>query len=349
VSSGKYGIDQLGLYEDEIDDLLADHTGQRLYALGAINEGARWASIGLQTALGIASSLLPGSGLYDAFQSVQVIASGRGGFWEAVNIATAAFPLVKGAAIGIKSLSRARRYGAKACNCFVAGTTVQTIDGPRVIESIRIGDLVVTSPEDDASAEPTIGTVTSVFRAVSPQILWITLSTGTGVGVTEQHEIWMKGRGWIPAGHLQVGDRLRSLEDTDVSVTQILADTEASYVYNLEVEGTFTYYAAGIWVHNNSCRQLLLHRHHVIPRFMGGLDKATAFLDEKLHSMYHTGLNRALRNAGIPLPYRGKWHEFFESNVEYAEKALDVLVDYTRRFDGENGTGLTRHVLRELQ
>jgi hypothetical protein len=43
--------------------------------------------------------------------------------------------------------------------------------------------------------------------------------------------------------------------------------------------------------------------------------------------MYHTGLNRALRNAGIPLPYRGKWHEFFESNVEYAEKALDVLVD----------------------
>ena len=36
----------LSMYDDEIDEATAEITGQKLYALGAINEGARIASIG---------------------------------------------------------------------------------------------------------------------------------------------------------------------------------------------------------------------------------------------------------------------------------------------------------------
>jgi hypothetical protein len=101
-------LDALGLewgMEDEIDDLIADRTGQALYALGALNEGAKMVALGLNTALDIAGSLL---GL-DVFQSVAVLASGKGGFWEGMDIALAMVPGGSGAkALGI--LAKAHKF-----------------------------------------------------------------------------------------------------------------------------------------------------------------------------------------------------------------------------------------------
>jgi hypothetical protein len=45
--------DPLGLQwgmEDDIDDLIAEQEGHRLYALATLNEGAKWAALGLNTA-----------------------------------------------------------------------------------------------------------------------------------------------------------------------------------------------------------------------------------------------------------------------------------------------------------
>ncbi|MBK9121277.1 MAG: hypothetical protein IPM18_16970 [Phycisphaerales bacterium] len=77
-------------WEDDadFDDLISDLEGHRLYALGALNEGARWASLGLNTGLSIASSLL---GL-DVFESVYLLSTGRGGFWDAMNIVASVNP-----------------------------------------------------------------------------------------------------------------------------------------------------------------------------------------------------------------------------------------------------------------
>ncbi len=103
--------------EDEIDEQISDLTGHALYALGTLNEGAKWASLGLNTTLSIAWSLLPGSGLYDAFKSVQVIASGKGGFWDAINIAMVAMPMVKRGLEGMhamQGLSKAFAWGRKS-------------------------------------------------------------------------------------------------------------------------------------------------------------------------------------------------------------------------------------------
>ena len=75
--------------EDDIDGLIDDLQGHRLYALGAINEGARWASIGLQTALEVAGAILG----VDVFWSVAEMWRGKGGFMSAMNIVATVNPL----------------------------------------------------------------------------------------------------------------------------------------------------------------------------------------------------------------------------------------------------------------
>ena len=83
-------LDAMGLSweDDDIDDLIDELMGQKVYALGVLNEGAGWVALGLQTSLDIAGSLLG----VDVFQSVAVLASGRGGFWEGMDIVMAAVP-----------------------------------------------------------------------------------------------------------------------------------------------------------------------------------------------------------------------------------------------------------------
>jgi RHS repeat-associated protein len=84
----------------ETEDMEADLIGHRLYALGTLNEGARWASLGLQTAADIAVSLIPGYGIYEAYKSVEIISSGRGGLMDYLS---AGFSAVTGAGTIIKA------------------------------------------------------------------------------------------------------------------------------------------------------------------------------------------------------------------------------------------------------
>ncbi|HOW73396.1 MAG TPA: thrombospondin type 3 repeat-containing protein [Phycisphaerae bacterium] len=137
------GLDPLGLYDSfsDVDNRMADIAGQKLYALGMINEGAKWASIGLKTAVSVASTFLPGSGLFEAFRSVLVVQDGKGGFWDALNIATAAFPLARQAAlvasgvgsayVGFKAVMRVRKYVSRTLS--VCGKMVQHHTIPRCV------------------------------------------------------------------------------------------------------------------------------------------------------------------------------------------------------------------------
>ncbi|HRX83843.1 MAG TPA: polymorphic toxin-type HINT domain-containing protein, partial [Phycisphaerae bacterium] len=345
------GIDPYGLFEDEIDDLIGDVTGQRLYALGALNEGAKWAALGLNTALNIAKFLLPGAGLYDAFQSVQLLASGRGGFWDAVNIAMFAFPLVKGAAIGFKALGKARKFGKRACNCFVAGTEVLTPVGSIPIEEVSIGDSVLTRPESNPESEVSYGTVTNVFRALTVGILWITLSSGEVLGVSRGHKLWTSEDGWTKAALVDLGDHLTTATGELVVVVDIEFQPVSQVVYNLEVNGTATYFANGVWVHNVSgCARLAEQLHHALPKFLDGLENgATVALDKALHQEFHGGLYTAIYNAGIRKPRNMKWMDYFAQHWDQYDDALNALMDYTRNFDQRHGTGLIHFVWKQIR
>jgi len=98
------GLDPSGL--DEIDDLIAELTGHKVAAIGLLAEGARWASLGLNTAVGIAASLIPGAGIYDAYKSGVAVVNGEAGFWDFVAVGFTA-------ATGARDLFKAFKWGRR--------------------------------------------------------------------------------------------------------------------------------------------------------------------------------------------------------------------------------------------
>ena len=108
-------LDALGLSwgGDDIDDLIADLQGHRLYALGALNEGARIASLGMTIALKIAGGILG----VDVFASMAEIRGGKGGLWAGLNIVMTFTPLGRVAKVigkGFKWVRRASKGGRAA-------------------------------------------------------------------------------------------------------------------------------------------------------------------------------------------------------------------------------------------
>lgn len=122
----------------------------------------------------------------------------------------------------------------------------------RPIECVEVGDLVLTRSERDSVSEPRPGRVTAVFRAVAPAILWLGLSSGETLGTTPGHEVWTVEHGWTSAAYVRPGDTFVDPFGAPVTIESATLDEHPTPVYNLEVDGTFTYYADGVWVHNNS-------------------------------------------------------------------------------------------------
>jgi len=106
---GNFGFDRTMDWMAEGEDLGNELDGTKLATLGAINEGARWASLGLQTTLDVAGGLLG----IDVFQSVAVLASGQGGFWDSMNIVMAVAPIGSLGKAGGK-LAKAFKQGRRA-------------------------------------------------------------------------------------------------------------------------------------------------------------------------------------------------------------------------------------------
>ncbi len=121
--------------------------------------------------------------------------------------------------------------------CFAAGTSVMTMTGPAAIETIRPGDRVLA--QDLRTGELAYQAVQD--RTVRRGMKLVRLQLGTEtVNATFGHPFWIVGRGWEVAGHLEVGDRLRGLEQ-DVTV-EAIDELPPQIVYNLVVNDFATYF-----------------------------------------------------------------------------------------------------------
>ena len=106
--------DAMGLSSQDFDwmgetqELEDEWVGHRLYALHTIQEGAAWASLGMQTAVDIGASLLG----IDVVQSAWTLAQDGGDFWDVMNVALAATPVGRVSKIG-KNASGALGKGIK--------------------------------------------------------------------------------------------------------------------------------------------------------------------------------------------------------------------------------------------
>lgn len=129
--------------------------------------------------------------------------------------------------------------------CFVEGTKVLMADGSsKNIEDIKNGDFVSTK-ESSGSNKIVKAKVIGLQKAEDNGYLIINNS----LKITPDHILWVNGS-WTIAGNIQKGDKLLDKDGNVVFVTSIEWQSGKFRVYNLDVEKYHTFFANGIWVHN---------------------------------------------------------------------------------------------------
>jgi hypothetical protein len=137
----------------------------------------------------------------------------------------------------------------RSTSCFAAGTPVLTLDGPRPIESIRVGDRVLT--QDTAGGALSYQPVVAIYHNPPSATSRVDLG-GEAIVATNIHRFWKAGRGWVMARDLKPGDPVRILGGTALVVA--VEPQPIQRVYNLEVAQNQSFFVGhlGALVHDNS-------------------------------------------------------------------------------------------------
>jgi len=136
--------------------------------------------------------------------------------------------------------------------CFSAGTLVHTIDGRRAIESIQVGDRVLS--QNTSTGLLGFQPVMAVHKNEPSATLRIAID-GETIVATGIHRFWKAGKGWSMARDLKAGDRLRMVGGI-VPIKSIETD-ETQPVYNLEIAENRDFFVGkkGLLVHDFSFAQ----------------------------------------------------------------------------------------------
>lgn len=135
-------------------------------------------------------------------------------------------------------------------SCFVAGTAVRTMNGPRPIEAIRPGERVLSQNIETGSLD--FQPVTTVYHNPPIKTVRLTLDNGESIVPSIYHRFWIAGKGWALARDLKAGDVLRSLDGL-LKVATVEAGATVP-VFNLDVARNHTYYVGNhdALVHDNT-------------------------------------------------------------------------------------------------
>ncbi|MBN3526633.1 Hint domain-containing protein [Paenibacillus apiarius] len=176
----------------------------------------------------------------------------RGQLIEAYNKWHQEISFAESLAMGAAAL-RVERGGAKGqargCNCFTAGTKVQTDEGDKPIEDIEVGDMVLA--KDDETGEMAYKEVEWLFQRDVEETYNITVGS-EDITTTDEHPFWLVGKGWVEAQYLAVGDVLTTSDGKELAIAKIEVKKEHATVYNFKVKDFHTYFVSnlGIWTHN---------------------------------------------------------------------------------------------------
>jgi len=114
------------------------------------------------------------------------------------------------------------------------------------IETLHVGDLVLAEDPNTGKveAEPVQAVI---VRPVSP-LIEVDLSDGSTITVQPDHPFWvdhgqgLRGSGWLKAGDLRPGDRLRTATGKDVTVVRVRRNVGHAVVYTLTVARDHTFF-----------------------------------------------------------------------------------------------------------
>jgi hypothetical protein len=134
-------------------------------------------------------------------------------------------------------------------SCFGAGTLVRTFSGPRPIEELGAGDLVLARSTTTGvlSFQPVVVAYHNPPNATYRIELGSESIVATGI-----HRFWKAGQGWVMARELKPGDRLRTVNGT-LAVQSVRGD-KVQNVFNLQVAGGDNFFvgAERVLAHDNS-------------------------------------------------------------------------------------------------
>lgn len=129
--------------------------------------------------------------------------------------------------------------------CFAQGTPVLMSDGKsKAIEKVKVGDFVLTR-ENENNNKLVSAKVTGTHQAnVSGYFI-----LNTNLKVTASHRLWVNDS-FKEVSSIKIGDTLINSQGKSVTITSIEWVNGKFEVFNLEVEKYKTYFANGVWVHN---------------------------------------------------------------------------------------------------
>ena len=186
-----------------------------------------------------------------------------GGSYElGANIGSIVGGAVGGAVYGkiseMKKISEIEKISAmkssnKVCNpnCFVAGTMIETADGKKPIEEIRVGSIVLA--ENSETGEIALKRVVRTFENESNELVHVFVNSEEIIA-TPSHPFYVPKLGWTSAIKLRAGDILVLSNGEYVVVESVQHEILESpvKVYNFEVEDFHTYFVgeSSVLVHN---------------------------------------------------------------------------------------------------
>ncbi len=200
--------------------------------------------------------------------------------------------------------------------CFAAGTLVATPHGQQAIQTLRVGDKVLS--EDPTTHKAEAEPVQRVLHDPASPLLAVDLSDGGTITTTLTHSFWVdagariaRGGAWLWAEHLQPSDQLRAADGRLVTVVRVRTGVGQADVWTLTVARDHTFFVgtAQVLVHNSNCpndnnfpRQLTLpglpqvvkyEWHHPFPKYLGGAERQPLVaLPDWYHDLIHSELDR---------------------------------------------------------
>jgi hypothetical protein len=135
--------------------------------------------------------------------------------------------------------------GAEGGGCFTGETLIRMADGSsKPIQDVRVGDTIQTFA-DAATSKRIAAAVAKVYRHIVTDLLLL----NDRITTTPEHVMLVNGE-WATAGTIRIGDTLRGADGAAVRITSIRAEHRKTLVYNLDVANTHTFFAGGVYVHN---------------------------------------------------------------------------------------------------
>lgn len=150
-------------------------------------------------------------------------------------------PMIPGMLLGPSGYTR--------ISCFGAGTLVHTLSGKRPIETLEVGDQVLS--QDAKTGALGYQPILVVHR--NPPSKTFAVRLGDEMIVSSPfHRFWRAGKGWAMARELKEGDTIRTLDG--LVQVKAIADGSVQKVYNLDVGETASFFVgiAGALVHDNT-------------------------------------------------------------------------------------------------